>query len=122
MASRLREKRISAVVVTAADMTAEVKSGYKSENGNPTPTEIIQKYSKFDLLLIDEVGVQTDTEAEKRIFFDVINKRYEAVLPTVMISNLAVDELSKFVGERAMDRMRENSGMVIAFGWDSHRR
>lgn len=119
--SALREKYVTAVIRTAADMTSEIKEAYKSENSDITPTTVTEKYSSFNLLVIDEVGVQVSSDAEKRIFFDVINKRYENMLPTILISNLEMPELTKFVGERVMDRMKENGGVVFAFDWESHR-
>lgn len=117
----LRAKYMTAVVRSAADMTAEIKEAYKSETTDVTPTTVTERYSLFDLLVIDEVGVQVSSEAEKRIFFDVINKRYENMLPTILISNLEMTELTKFVGERVMDRMNENGGVVFAFDWESNR-
>lgn len=117
--SILRKQFFTAVVKTAADITSEVKEAYKSEDNSPT--SVVKKYATYDLLSIDEVGVQVDSGPEKRIFFDIINKRYENMLPTIMISNLELNELSSFVGERVMDRMRENGGGVFAFDWKSYR-
>lgn len=117
--SLLREQFTIAVVSTAADMTSEIKDAFKSDT--ETTTDISRKYSNYDFLVIDEVGVQVSSEAEKRIFFDVINKRYENMLPTLLISNLEKRELTSFVGERVMDRMKENGGVVFAFDWKSNR-
>ncbi|KAA6208087.1 ATP-binding protein, partial [Avibacterium paragallinarum] len=41
--------------------------------------------------------------------------------PTILISNLSEDELSRYVGERIIDRMREGKGAVINFDWESYR-
>lgn len=116
---KLREKYHTAVMRTALDMTADVKDAFKSEK--TTPSEVVLQYAQYDVLVVDEVGVQVSSEAEKRIFFDIINKRYENMLPTIMISNLERNELSMFVGQRVMDRMNENGGVVCAFDWESYR-
>lgn len=118
----LQAIRVTAVVRTAADMTSEVKEAYKSDHSDVTPTTVAEKFAHFDLLVIDEVGVQVSSDAEKRIFFNIINKRYENMLPTILISNLALKELTEFVGERVVDRMRENRGVVFAFDWGSYRK
>jgi len=118
----LQKKSITAVVRTAADMTSEVKEAYKSDHSDVTPTTVSSKFAEFDLLVIDEVGVQVSSDAEKRIFFNIINKRYENMLPTILISNLALPELTEFIGERVVDRMRENRGVVFAFDWGSYRK
>jgi len=121
IANSLRKKMCTAVVKTAADMTAKVKSAYKSSDMHNSPESVVATFSSLDLLIIDEVGVQIDSEAERRILFDIMNKRYENMKPTVMISNLAVEELTAFVGERVMDRMNEGGGMIFAFTWGSYR-
>ena len=80
-------------------------------------------YGKLvEFLVIDEVGVQFGTETEKFIFYEVINRRYENVLPTVLISNLTSDELKTFIGDRAFDRFREDGGAILAFDWESYRK
>jgi len=118
----LQTIRVTAVVRTAADMTSEVKDAYKIDHSDVTPTTVSLKFAEFDLLVIDEVGVQVSSDAEKRIFFNIINKRYENMLPTILISNLALPELTEFIGERVVDRMRENRGVVFAFDWGSYRK
>lgn len=75
-----------------------------------------------DLLILDEVGVQFGSEFERNTLFDVLNERYELRKPTIFLSNLAADELADFLGERVMDRLREDGGRVIPFGWDSYRK
>lgn len=116
----LKQKKVS-LLITASDMTGRVKSGYSTDS-TKTPEALIEEFCKIDFLVIDEVGVQVDSDAEKRIFFNVINKRYEEMLPTVLISNLILDELSKFIGERVVDRMNENGGAVFGFDWKSYRK
>lgn len=115
----LQIQYVAATLITAADMTGLVKSTYSSDL---QASDVVRDLASFSLLIIDEVGVQVSSDAERRIFFDVLNKRYENVLPTVLISNLTMEELTSFVGERVIDRMREGSGMVFAFGWESYRK
>lgn len=74
------------------------------------------------LLVIDEIGVQFDSVAEQNLLYEVINGRYQAVLPTVVISNLTRGELQQVIGARSFDRLRENGGFEVVFDWESHRR
>lgn len=124
--SGLRQRYIPAVVINAATMTGAVKEAYgdkKNEWGEIlTPSDLISMFASVEHLTIDEVGVQVDSDAEKRIFFDIINRRYQEMLPTVIISNLEVKELASFIGERVVDRLRENSGVVFGFAWESYRK
>ena len=38
-----------------------------------------------------------------------------------ILSNLGREDLTEFLGERVMDRLREDGGRVIPFGWESYR-
>lgn len=74
-----------------------------------------------DLLILDEVGVQFGSDTERLIMFDVLNERYEKRRPTLLLSNLTVEEVKALLGERIFDRMREDGGDVVVFDWQSHR-
>lgn len=79
------------------------------------------KLTSPDLLVIDEVGVQAGTDNERNILFEVINERYEEKKSTVIICNLTKDELSGALGDRTIDRLREN-GRMIGMTWESARK
>ena len=55
------------------------------------------------------------------MLFTLLNGRYEAMRPSIVISNLTVSEVSKYLGDRVYDRLRENGGGVLAFDWQSFR-
>lgn len=82
---------------------------------------MISYFTKPDLLIIDEIGVQFGSDAEKLIMFEIINTRYERMKPTILISNQSKEELAAFIGERVIDRMNDGGGCTLAFTWDSYR-
>lgn len=86
-----------------------------------TEKEIVGQYVDADLLVLDEIGVQYGTDAERLILFSILNGRYEALRPSILVSNLTVKEIAEFLGDRIFDRMRENGGAVLAFTWASYR-
>jgi DNA replication protein DnaC len=88
---------------------------------NETETQAIETLVYPDLLILDEVGVQFGSDTEKMILFDVLNSRYEKRRPTLLLSNLTLEEVKAFLGERVFDRLREDGGEAIVFDWDSHR-
>jgi DNA replication protein DnaC len=53
--------------------------------------------------------------------FDVINARYGAQRPTLVISNLDLAGLREDLGERVLDRLRENDGRMLVFKGKSWR-
>ena len=86
-----------------------------------TETQAIAALVAPDLLILDEVGVQFGSDTEKLILFDVLNERYEERKPCLLLSNLPVDEVKAFLGERIFDRLREDGGEAVAFTWASAR-
>ena len=74
-----------------------------------------------DLLILDEVGVQFGSDFEKNILFDVLNERYEKRRPTILMSNLPAGDVTAYLGERVVDRIREDGGKLVPFTWESHR-
>lgn len=99
---------------------SEVKSTFSG--GGESEREVYERFTNLKLLILDEVGVQFGTKTEELIMFEILNRRYEAMKPTILISNLKVDELKEFIGERVMDRIKEGGGPVIAFDWESYRK
>ena len=75
-----------------------------------------------DLLILDEIGLQHGSEAEKIILFEILNERYMQCKPTILISNLDINDLKEYITERVIDRMREGGGQKIVFNWESNRR
>lgn len=93
-----------------------------SKGGGERERDAIAKLVLPDLLVLDEVGVQFNSEAEKIILFEIINGRYEKVRPMILVSNLDIKGVEDSIGYRAVDRLREGGGRVVVFDWESHRR
>ncbi|HBM9260226.1 TPA: ATP-binding protein [Citrobacter freundii] len=116
----ITEHQSSVVFTTALKIAREYKSTW-SKGSSRTEDDVIRYFTKPDLLIIDEVGVQFGSDAEKLIMFEIINTRYERMKPTILISNQTREELAEFIGERALDRMSDGGGCTLSFTWDSYR-
>lgn len=111
----------SAVHTTAMKLIRKIKESW-GRGAEIKEQEAINQFSRPDLLVIDEVGVQYGSETEKILLFEVINERYEAMRPTVVISNLGVNDVEQFLGPRIMDRFHEGKSSVLEFSWESYRK
>ncbi|BCQ40924.1 ATPase AAA [Erwinia rhapontici] len=83
--------------------------------------DVIAHYTSRDLLIIDEVGIQYGSDSEMITLFDIMNTRYERMLPIILMSNLPPSEMSSAIGERLTDRMVEGGGATLIFNWPSYR-
>jgi DNA replication protein DnaC len=111
----------SVTYVTVSDLTRAIRRTY-SDGAAMSESDMIKSYVSPQLLVLDEVGATSGSDHEKQMLFEVINKRYEQVKPTILISNLSGDELKQFLGDRIMDRMRQGGGKLIVFDWESYRK
>ncbi len=104
---------------SAGSIIRDVKATFG--NRGRTEADVYADLIRPDLLVIDEVGVQHGTDFERQVLFEVINGRYEKIKPTIVVSNLGVTELRQCLGDRAVDRLRDKSGIVVVFRWASAR-
>ena len=106
--------------VTVSQMMRDIKSSYDRDEPM-TERMKIQSYIDPELLIIDEIGVQFGTNAEKQLFYEVFNGRYNFMKPTVLISNLDLKKLEEFIGARVIDRAKDNGGKLFVCNWESFR-
>ena len=97
-------------------------SAMKETFGNRETSEeqLLNDLSKVDLLVIDEIGMQT-SRATKVIINQIVDRRSSSKRPTGMLTNSNMDEMNKLLGERVMDRMRLGNSCRVIFNWDSYR-
>jgi DNA replication protein DnaC len=91
----------------------EVRSNFDSEQ------EIINSYGNVKLLIVDEVGRQKFSPFEMNLFFDIIDERYNNILPTTLITNMDEKEFIAEFGTAIVDRLRPS---IIRFNWKSYRK
>ena len=108
------------VYMTVGRAFRSVKDTFRRDSGR-AEQEVLSHFAAPELLILDEIGVQYGSDTEKNILFEIVNERYEALKPTILISNLARLALTEYAGERVIDRMKENGGRVVVFDWKSHR-
>jgi DNA replication protein DnaC len=106
--------------VTADDVIRRIRDTWRTGAGT-SETSVIESFVKAHLLVIDEAGAQTGTDSERAHVYAVIDKRYQAVRPTIVVSNCGREGLTNALGERAMDRLRDNGGLMCVFNWPSWR-
>lgn len=117
--SLFKKKKVK--LIKLQDMLRKVKGSY-SKDSDYSEIEAIDKYASYDLLILDEVGVSRDTDNDKNIIFDVLDGRYQNMLPTMIISNLNIDGIKQTLGDRVVDRLRDGGGILLGCDWESYRK
>jgi DNA replication protein DnaC len=112
-----------------ADAFATIRQAY-GPAATRSEMSLINDYALPHLLVLDEIDKRggadgNGTISEQRLLHRIIDKRYGAGLPTLLIGNVDGPDalgvaLDGFGGEGVgplFDRLRETGGIVEAFGW-----
>jgi DNA replication protein DnaC len=110
----------SVLIVTVADLMSNMKGTFTQGN-QLTEESLLSDLSQVDLLVIDEIGMQSESRYEKVIINQIVDRRSSSKRPTGMLTNLKHEKMVALLGERVMDRMRLGNSLWVAFDWDSYR-
>lgn len=108
-----------AIYRTAMDIFLELRSSY-SPKADRTEWELFKVYEAAALLVIDEISVSSGSAFEDMKITAIMDKRYQAIRPTILIGNVTAKELSERLGKSVISRITEN-GAVIECNWKSFR-
>lgn len=120
MIQRLYDAGSDATKSNVLEIVRDIKATWR-KGSEDDEDDVIRWYASRDLLVIDEIGVQFGSDTERMFVFDIINRRYEGCRPTVLITNLDLDGLRAEIGERVLDRLREDGGRMLSFTGKSWR-
>lgn len=104
--------------VKAMDVFFCVRSAFKSEV--LTELDVLAEFLAPDLLILDELGERGESEWEDRTLVYLIDKRYDAMKDTLLISNMTAAAFEESMGTSIASRLRECGGFVEC-NWESFR-
>lgn len=105
--------------MTCMELIQTIRTTWRKDS-EESEIELLQMLANIPLLVLDEIGVQYGTESEQHHMFDVLDRRYRDMKPTILLTNQNKDGFKQFVGDRVYDRMTEVARWV-PFDWASHR-
>lgn len=105
---------------TVSDLSREVRNTYH-RSANKTELDVLEAHISPSLLTIDEIGVGMGSNHEQAMLHDVVAKRYDAMRPTILISNLDLAAIKAALGDRLVDRLRDDNGLVLLMAGESFR-
>ncbi len=116
--------------VTEPDMLGRIRKTYNHRDGEETEDEVMRRLSTVPLLIVDDVGKEevADPRFVQRVWFSIINTRYDNLLPVVITANLDPDDIAYHLGgsknnEASFDRLYEMlQGVFYEIKGESYRR
>jgi DNA replication protein DnaC len=83
---------VSAAWVTVPDLLAEFRATFGNRNGS-TEEEVHKVYARYKLLLLDDLGAEKQSDWTGQAVYRIVSARLNACLPTIVTSNLSLEEL-----------------------------
>lgn len=122
-------KTMLATVIAVSLLIDEVKVVYTTVqkairgiratfNGRGDEQTQIDKLSNCEFLILEEIGVQLGTQYEISILHEIIDERYKELRPTLLTSNLDLDGIREYLGDRVMRRLSDSNGIIVPFTWE----
>ena len=105
--------------VTCMGLIRTVRNTWRKDSER-SEGQVLAMFADVPLLVVDEIGVQYGTDGEQTILFEILDRRYRDMKPTILLANQSKDGLKQFLGDRTYDRLTETARIVL-FDWDSYR-
>lgn len=117
---RGRKGQKPGIYAKAFDLFSDVKATW-AKGAAESETKIMDRYKSAPFLALDECHERSESDWENRTLRNVLDHRYDACLPTVILGNwLQLDDISASLGASITDRITETGGVVWC-KWESYR-
>jgi DNA replication protein DnaC len=93
----INDGQSSYLFTSVIQILSELRMSYNNRPDYPTEMEIIEKYSKIPILVLDDIGTEKTSDWAYQHLYLILNNRYEAMLVTVFTSNYDLDQLSQIL-------------------------
>jgi DNA replication protein DnaC len=119
VANELLERGFSILFLNTVDFLNSLRDLYREEESEVPEME---RVFKADLLILDDLGAEKPTEWVLEKIYQIVNSRYESLLPMIATTNLDLNSLERMLGERTFGRLVEMCLPVEVGGEDRRRR
>jgi DNA replication protein DnaC len=102
VANRLLARNKSVYFVVVPDLLDHLRSAYSPDSKVPYD-ELFETIRTAPLLIMDDLGAHSSTPWAEEKLYQLVNHRYNHRLPTVITTNLSLDELDERLASRLAD-------------------
>jgi len=106
IANRLLNKMTPVICVSINGLLERIRDTY-SKWGQEAESGVLKALCMADLLIIDDLGTEQDTDWSKSRIYNIIDSRYRNGLPMIISTNKSIDQLKTMYHERTIDRLLE---------------
>lgn len=104
------EKGHSVAIYSLPKLMARIRRTYQAEPGEDDYLAFFERLTSIDLLHLDDLGAQRDTDWVTEQLYSIINQRYEDGRAVTVTSNVLPPEAAEQIGDRTVSRLAEMCG------------
>jgi len=106
IANELMETEHQVLFLVVPDLLDELRATYKSEVNE---MDLLDTARTIPILILDDLGAHNYTDWTRNRIYSIINYRMNELLPTIITSNLSLDEMEDYIGLRTTSRIIQSS-------------
>ncbi len=111
----------SVAIFSLPKLLARIRATFDAQAGEESYAEFFERLCDIDLLHIDDLGAEKQTEWVLEQLYALVNERYEREKPILVTTNLDQAELEDQIGERTVSRLVEICGEALPLMGDDAR-
>lgn len=89
------------------DLLDKIRATYDQTRGAPEYSEqqIMETAREVPLLILDDLGAHNYTDWSRNKIYSILNYRLNYDLPTIVTTNISLEDMETFLGERTTSRL-----------------
>jgi DNA replication protein DnaC len=107
----------SVAIYSMPRLLAEIRNTFNTDSQS-SYSQLFAKLTAVDLLHLDDVGAEQQTEWVLEQLYAIVNERYEDGRSVMITTNLSVGDLKEQIGHRTVSRLMEMCDAHVLFGAD----
>ena len=105
IAKKVIEQNYSVVYGSVPDLFRKIERAHFDRNSEESESEIVNTLKDCDLLMLDDLGAEFDSQFNISCLYEIINSRLNFGRPTIVNTNLTGSELKKRYSDRIVSRL-----------------
>ncbi len=106
--------------ITSEEMAQKIMRAWDKDTKDSSEQSVIYEFTQYDLLILDEYGLH-DRDKRLELVHKVLYARYDAMKPTMLISNFTLKQLKDDLGDRLWSRFQQGGLTTIECNWADQR-
>ena len=118
------KRNYTVAIYSMPSLLTRIRATYGAEAGEESYSELFERLCDVDLLHVDDLGAEKQTDWVLEQLYALVNERYERQKSIVVTTNLSQDELEQQIGPRTVSRLIQMCGenQIPLFGDDARQK